>query len=418
MAADERGDRRRGVDEGPGAHSPGGEELLQGEPLAGVLDDDRHLQLALRWEVLGARGGLLEQRGELEPAPLPDLALDPDPALHQLDELGRDRQPEPGALVPSRDVLVAAIERREDPALLVGRNPGAGVRDGEPQQRAPLRARLAVHAHRDLAPLGELERVADEVDHHLPEPVRVADEAVGDLRVHQVDHLHPALAGLVRERPERLRELVPQPERLVGEAQLARLDPGEVEDVVDDRGERLGRAAGGLELLALLAGELGAERELEHPDHPVHRGADLVAHPGEEVALRPGRALRRVLREPELGLRPLDLVDVRAQADRPPVGHPAVRGLDPAAPELLLVPAASGGGAPQAAHGSRARPRAPTRRGPRGPRTPGAAPRTSRPGRSALPPRRRCARTPSCRSPAARPRRTSRTPSRRSRSPR
>ena len=40
------------------------------------------------------------------------------------------------------------------------------------------------------------------------------------------------------------------------------------------------------QVLALLGGEVGVEHELGHADDAVHRRADLVAHVGQELALR------------------------------------------------------------------------------------------------------------------------------------
>ena len=49
--------------------------------------------------------------------------------------------------------------------------------------------RLGVDAHRDFAALGELDRVADQVDEDLAEPAGVADEIVGNARTDLVRQL-------------------------------------------------------------------------------------------------------------------------------------------------------------------------------------------------------------------------------------
>ena len=71
-------------------------------------------------------------------------------------------------------------------------------------------------------------------------------------------------------------------------AAAARLDFGEVEDVVDDVEESIAGAADGFSVLGLLCGESGGEKEIGHADHAVHRGADLVTHVGQEFALHAG----------------------------------------------------------------------------------------------------------------------------------
>ena len=82
------------------------------------------------------------------------------------------------------------------------------------------------------------------------------------------------------------------------EIEVLRLDLRVVEDVVQDRQERLGGGAHQLERPSLLVGEVGIEDQLDEPHDGVHRGADFVAHVGEERATRPGGALRDVTRFP------------------------------------------------------------------------------------------------------------------------
>ena len=69
------------------------------------------------------------------------------------------------------------------------------------------------------------------------------------------------------------------------QVQLAGLDLGEVEDVVDDRQQRVAAGADDLGELALLGAELGVEQQAAHADDAVHGRADLVAHGGQEGAL-------------------------------------------------------------------------------------------------------------------------------------
>ncbi len=69
------------------------------------------------------------------------------------------------------------------------------------------------------------------------------------------------------------------------EIQLARFDLREVEDVVEDRQQRFSRRSNGRQTLDLIGRQLGIERQLRHPDDPVHRRPDFVAHVREELAL-------------------------------------------------------------------------------------------------------------------------------------
>ena len=65
----------------------------------------------------------------------------------------------------------------------------------------------------------------------------------------------------------------------------AGLDLREVQDVVDDDQQALGRAADRAGEVGLLPVELGVEQQVAEADHAVHRRADLVAHRREELAL-------------------------------------------------------------------------------------------------------------------------------------
>jgi hypothetical protein len=98
------------------------------------------------------------------------------------------------------------------------------------------------------------------------------------------------------------------------DAQAPRLDTGKVEDVVDDGQQRLGGGLDRLQVFALLASDLGVEKQIRHADDAVHRRADLVAHVGEEVALGPARRLGGLLRLEQLDLAQLALGDVAVGA--------------------------------------------------------------------------------------------------------
>ena len=171
-------------------------------------------------------------------AALAGLALDPDPAAHQLDQLRGDRQAQP---VPPYCRVVepsAWVNGSKIASLLLGRDADAGVADREVQarRRRRRRARPAVDARRRPRPARvNLIALPTRFDEHLPEPARVADQRVGHVRA---DVGRPARAPSACARSAsgstRVAERVAQVE--VGSAsrsQLARLDLREVEDVVD-----------------------------------------------------------------------------------------------------------------------------------------------------------------------------------------
>ena len=93
----------------------------------------------------------------------------PDPPAQPLDDAAADGQAEPGpALLPGVGG-VHLLESGEDPVQLVLRNPPAVVADGELDEGAP-----GLGPDRDdAAAMGELDRVAQQVEQRLDDPVRV-----------------------------------------------------------------------------------------------------------------------------------------------------------------------------------------------------------------------------------------------------
>ena len=119
----------------------------------------------------------------MEAAAVARLALDPDAPAHQFDQLRGDGQAEPRAAVAARRRRVGLHEGAEDLPLLVGRHADAGVRHGELRDRAVSRQHGPTRdVDDDLALLGELDGVADQVDDDLAQSARIADERVGHVR--------------------------------------------------------------------------------------------------------------------------------------------------------------------------------------------------------------------------------------------
>ena len=67
---------------------------------------------------------------------------------------------------------------------------------------------------------------------------------------------------------------------------LARLNAREVENVVDNVQQRLGRTHYQRQVFPLVWIQRRVQAELGHAEDPVHRGTDFVAHVGEERAFR------------------------------------------------------------------------------------------------------------------------------------
>jgi hypothetical protein len=87
-------------------------------------------------------------------------------------------------------------------------------------------------------------------------------------------------AGPLREEHHRLLDLVSRIEFHEFEFQPARLDAGEIEDLVNDVEKDLAGIADGFDIIELLAVEFGLFKQGEHAENAVHGRADLMAHAG------------------------------------------------------------------------------------------------------------------------------------------
>ncbi len=65
--------------------------------------------------------------------------------------------------------------------------------------------------------------------------------------------------------------------------EFTRLNLREIQNVVQDRQQRLGAVADGFRIVALLIIQASVQHEVSHADNPVHGGAYLMAHVGEKL---------------------------------------------------------------------------------------------------------------------------------------
>ena len=230
----------------------------------------------------------------------PGGALQRDRTLHQLDQRVADREPEPGpAEAPGRRGI-GLRERPEQPGLHVRVDADAVVDHDQLHDHA-IGGRVDDHrAHRHLAArdvaAAELDRVAGEVHEDLADAHRVAVEQPGNRGVDEHRHPHVALRGDVLGHAADLLDDFREVERLLLDDQLPRFDLREVEDVLDDAEQLERGVADQVDHLHLVVVEAGLVKHVDHPDHAVHRRADLVAHRREEVGLCLVRLLRDVPR--------------------------------------------------------------------------------------------------------------------------
>ena len=144
-----------------------------------------------------------------------------------------------------------------------------------------------VDLHQDLAALGELHGVRDQVHEHLAQPDRVAPCVRRRGRREAAQDFEPlAVGGFGHQLGDILHQLAQiEVDRL--QLHPAGFDLGEVQDVVDPPQQRLSGTVDGLHEPPLLVVELGLHQQLGHAEHAVHRGSDLMAHVGQELRLGP-----------------------------------------------------------------------------------------------------------------------------------
>ncbi len=253
----------------------------------------------------------LERDGEPERRAAAEAAVEADLSAHQLDDAARDRQSEARAAEAAARRLIGLAERLEQVRRDLRRDPRTGVGDGEPHDARVLALdALDDRAHRDASGRGELHRVSEQVQQHLTQPVGVAEDAPRHVGRDVGREREPFLARRGGEDVGRVLHRDDRGERRAVELHPAGFDLREVQDVVDDRQQRLGRVADGDRVLLRLVGERRLQQQLRHPDDRVDRGADLVAHRREELRLHLGRLDRAVVRRADRLLGALAVRDV------------------------------------------------------------------------------------------------------------
>src|SRR6266446_6158924 len=151
-------------------------------------------------------------------------ALDPDVTLHQFHQLDRNRETKPRSTVAARDGSIGLLEGREDMCLLVRRDADTSVGDHEMQGVERAIRFLPGNLDRHPAPIGELESVANQVQENLPQPARVADQYLGNIRANIHGELNAFLGRPDREQPQAIADAVGEVELYRVQFVLSRLD--------------------------------------------------------------------------------------------------------------------------------------------------------------------------------------------------
>ena len=230
---------------------------------------------------------VLERQYEPELAAVADRTLDPQFAPHQSHQSAADGQSQPSPAEAAADAGVGLHEGGEDLALLGRRDPDAGIAYRETQVDLPFVGRRYLDAQFDLTPLGEFDRIAEQIDQDLMEAPLIADQCI-DITVGRWgdDQLQLLAAGGRGHDGGEVIQDGAQAEWHRLELQPPGLDLGEVQDVIDEGQQR---ASGGADLADQVARrriQRAPLQEITEAQHRIHRGADFVAHIGQKLGLQ------------------------------------------------------------------------------------------------------------------------------------
>ena len=167
-----------------------------------------------------------------------------------------------------------------------GAEADATVEHGETQWQAIALHAIARHPQGDVALLSELDGVIEQIAQALAELAGIAFEGIGQALIQfQVE----TQAFFHRPRPmlhAQAVEQATQAERRTARIELAGLQFGKGENVVDHAHHVAGRTAGGLLILAQLGIHRQGLHQLQRADHAIHRRAQFVGNGSEEFILQ------------------------------------------------------------------------------------------------------------------------------------
>ncbi|KAG0937822.1 hypothetical protein G6F31_015542 [Rhizopus arrhizus] len=165
-----------------------------------------------------------------------------------------------------------------------------------------------------MATLGELDRIAQQVEQDLAYAHLVTTDADRTRRIVATLEIQPALLGHRLHQHLYLVEQAGQIERTQVQLQPAGLDAGEVQRIVDQSQQVASGLLDRAGIAALHRVQRRGQQQLAHPQHAGHRCAHLMAQRGQEATL----GLRSLLGQLLLvhGQLPL-LATAQAPPDRP-----------------------------------------------------------------------------------------------------
>ena len=171
-----------------------------------------------------------------ESASLAGDAVDANPSAHHLNQAFGDGETQTRAAVAPRGGGFRLSEAFKDACAGLLSQSDAGVADFDAQAGQDVQ----LHA----AHLGELDGVREQVEQHLAQPARVSRKVGGHILLHEGEEVQVFAMGRVGNQVHGFLDQGSDIEVDGFEHQLAGVDLGEIEDIVDDREQRLATVSG------------------------------------------------------------------------------------------------------------------------------------------------------------------------------
>jgi len=230
---------------------------------------------------------------------------------HALDEAPRNGEPEAAAAMLARDRIVALLEIVKDRLAPIERHARSRVGNGNGE-----RAAFPRDPQTDPAAPGEFDRIARNIEQDLPQARRVSHHLRGHIGRDEARNLQPFRMSARRQQLDDTFHQRRDRKRLADDVELARLDTREIEQVFDQRAERLARGADRLDIAFLLIINGSGSQQIGHAENAIQRRADLMTDGREKARLRLARRLGPVARLPRRAIRRPRRATARARVRR------------------------------------------------------------------------------------------------------
>ena len=169
--------------------------------------------------------------------------------------------------------------------MLFGGDADASVDHLESNDRCFMRLFRQDGAHHHRAGAGEPDRVVDQVQEDLSQAAWVASQTPRHVRSDGAGDLESLAVCLLIHEGRGVFDDIAQVEVVDVQVELAGFDLREVQDVIDYAEQHRAGPLQRLGVFQLVGGEVCAEEKVGHPDHAVHRRAQLVADHRDEFVL-------------------------------------------------------------------------------------------------------------------------------------